>query len=454
MDIAVIGLGKFGLEIISELVAEKHDITVIDIYEEKVSEAITDFDVIGLVGNGASGDILAEAGVENMDIVIALTGSDELNLLCCLIARKMGAKKAVARVRNPEYSKQTKLLREAMNINLAINPDMEAANEITRVIKFSSAKNVESFSAGRVDLVSFNVDKGSNLCGKSIVESFKNIKSQALICAVSRDGVSYIPSGDFVIEENDVIAFISPTNQVSGFFKEVFMPVLDIKNIMLIGAGRITYYLTEQLLDLKMNVNIVERDEQKAEEISFKYPSANVICADATESDVLIEEGLKDMDAIVCLTGIDEINVLLSSYAKSVKPDIKTITKINRISYEEVINSLNIGSVIYPKHLAGNMILQYVRGKDNSKDASRIETLYRIIDNTVEAIEFMLDDTHQILGKTLQELHIKDEVLIGGILRGEKMIIPHGNDVMMPGDRIIVVTTIQGINNIDDILNN
>ena len=452
MKITVIGLGKFGYEIAGELVGESHDITVIDTNSDKVSAAITEFDVIGLVGNGASSEILAESGISECDIVVALTGSDELNLLSCLIAKKMGAKKAVARVRNPEYSQQSNLLRASLDISVAINPEMEAANEISRVIKFPSAMNVESFAAGDVDIVSFSVDKSSMLCGKAVKDSFSGLKTKALICAVSRGGKAYIPAGDFVIEEGDVVAVISRTNDVSGFFREVFMPVMQVKNIMIIGAGKIAWYLLDSLLKLKLHVMVVEKDEARAEELSYKYPQAKIICGDGTDPDLLADEGLDEMDALCCLTGIDEVNVLLSTYAKSRVPGIKTITKINRISYEGVINSLNIGTVIYPKQLAGNIILQYVRGKEDSKDANYIENLYRIIDNKVEALEFLINEESDITGRTLEEMQLKDNVLIGCILRDSVMMIPHGSDMIMPGDKVIVVTTISGISKIEDIL--
>ncbi|MBQ9828532.1 MAG: Trk system potassium transporter TrkA [Lachnospiraceae bacterium] len=452
MKITVIGLGKFGYEITGELVKEKHDITVIDINGDKVSSAITEFDVIGLVGNGASGEILAESGIKDCDIVISLTASDELNLLAALIAKKLGAKKAVARVRNPEYSQQTGLLRESLDVSVAINPEMEAANEISRVIRFPSAMNVESFAAGDVDIVSFSVEKQSVLCGKTVREIFAGLKTKTLICAVSRGGTAYIPDGDFVIEENDVVAVISRTNDISGFFREVFMPVIQVKNIMIIGAGKIAYYLLDSLLKLKMHVIVVEKDEKRAEEISYKYPAAKIICGDGTDPDVLADEGIDEMDALCCLTGIDEVNVLLSTYAKSRVPGIKTITKINRISYEGVINRMNIGTVIYPKQLAGNIILQYVRGKEDSKDANYIENLYRIIDNKVEALEFLINDESEITGKKLVDLKLKDNVLIGCILRDSVMMIPHGNDMIMPKDKIIVVTTLTGISRVEDIL--
>ena len=450
MKIIVVGIGKVGYTVAEQLSGEMHDITIVDTNERALSDAVNALDVIGVHGNGAAYRVLDEAGVSDCDLLLALTDSDEVNLLCCLLGRKLGASSTIARVRNPEYSEELELIKDSLGLSMSVNPEKAAAAEMLRILQFPSAMNVETFAKGKMDLVSFIAEDGCYLCGREVKESFAKIGSKALICAVERNDEVFIPSGDFVIEAEDTVAVLASPKDLPAFFSEIGIPMNDIKNIMIIGGGRIGYYLATELDRLGMGTTIIERDVKAAEKLSFLIPDANVICGDGTDRALLLEEGLRETSALCCLTGIDEENILLSLYAKSVAPEIKTITKVNRIAFQEVIRSLDIGSVIYPKYTTASLILQHVRAKQNSIGSS-VETLYKFIDNKVEALEFFVRADSALVGKTLEELTLRSNVLIGCITRDGRVFIPHGKDMIQPGDTVIVVTTITGLDDLDDI---
>ncbi len=444
MRIIIVGIGKVGYAVAEQLANEKHDVTVVDTNEKALNDSASALDVIGICGNGASYRTLIEADVDGSDLLIALTGSDEINLLCCLLANKLGAKSTIARVRNPEYSEELELIKDSLGLSMAVNPEYEAAAEILRLISFPSAMNIDTFAKGRIDLVSFAVEKGCTLCGCSIRDSFAKIEDKALICAVERGKSVFIPSGDFVIEENDTIAAIATPEELTEFFRQVNIPVNAIKDVMIIGGGRIGYYLASGLAKQQVATTIIERDMKAAETLSFKLPEANVICGDGTDRSLLLEEGLGKMGALCCLTGIDEENILLSL------PGIKTITKVNRIAFQEVIRTLDIGSVIYPKYTTANIILQYVRAKQNGIGSS-VETLYKIINNKVEALEFIVGEESSLTNIPLEQLRLRKNLLIGCIYRNGRAFIPHGKDCICVGDSVVVVTTTTGLSDLDDI---
>lgn len=450
MNIIVVGIGKVGYTVAEQLATEMHDVTVIDRNEDVLSDTIEELDVRGIVGNGASRKVLIEAGIEDCDLLIALTGIDETNLLCCLLANKLGAKGTIARVRNPEYNEDIRLIRDSLGLSMSVNPEKEAAEEMFRILRFPSAKNVDIFAKGKVDLISFVVTSNCTLCGKSIKDSFSKIRAKALICAIERNNEIIIPNGDTVIEEHDTVALLAEPKEVTPFFKEVCLPVNGTKNVMIIGGGKLGLYLAVELERHNIHTTIIERDQETAENLSFLLPDANVICGDGTNRSLLIEEGLLDVDAVCCLTGIDEENILLSLYAKSVAPGIKTITKVNRISFQEVIRSLDLGSVIYPKYITANLILQHVRAKKNNI-GNNVETLYKIIDNKVEALEFNVSDDSALLNQTLEKLPLRKNVIVGCINRKGHVFIPHGKDTFKVGDSVIIVTKIPGLSDLDDI---
>lgn len=450
MKIIVVDIGKVGFTVSEQLTSEMHDVTVIDTNEKVVNETIGELDAIGVVGNGASRKVLLEAGVEECDVLIALTGSDETNLLCCLLAKKLGANGTIARVRSPEYNEDIRLFQDSLGLSMAVNPEREAAEEIFRILKFPSAKNIEVFAKGKIDLVSFAVTPGCTLCGCTVKEAFAKIKARALICAVYRNSQVFIPNGGTIIEENDTVALLAAPEDIFGFFKEVDIPTNSIHSVMLIGGGRIAHYLAVTLERHHIRTTIIEQNEKTAETLSFLLPDADVICGDGTNRSLLIEEGLTDTDAVCSLTGIDEENILLSLYVKSVDPNIKTITKVNKIAFQELIGSLDLDSVVYPKYITASLILQHVRARNNNI-GNNVETLYKIIDNKVEALEFHVTEDSELLGKTLEELQLKRNVIIGCISRKGREFIPHGKDALRTGDSVIIVTTITGLSDLDDI---
>lgn len=451
MNIIVVGIGKVGYTVAEQLTAEMHDVTVIDTNESVLSETIEELDARGVHGNGASRKVLVEAGISECDLLIALTGSDEVNLLCCLLANKLGANGTIARVRNPEYNEDIRLIKDSLGLTMSVNPEKEAAEEMFRILRFPSAKNIDIFAKGKVDLVSFVVSSKCSLCGIALKDAFSKIKAKGLVCAVERGNEVIIPNGDTVIHENDTVAFLAEPQAVTPFFNDINIPVAGVRSVMIIGGGKLAHYLAVELQRHNIDTTIIEKNQNTAENLSFMLPDANIICGDGTNRSLLIEEGLFDVDAVCCLTGIDEENILLSLYAKSVAPETKTITKVNKISFQEVIHSLDLGSVVYPKYITANIILQHVRARKNNI-GNNIETLYKIIDNKVEALEFHVSEDSVLLDKTLEELEIKNNVIVGCINRKGDVFIPHGKDTFKVGDSVIIVTTISGLSDLDDII--
>lgn len=451
MKIIVIGIGKVGYAVAESLASEKHDVTLVDTSRDTLRDALGTLDAISVLGNGATSKTLTEAGAQDAQLVIALTGSDETNLLCCLVAKSLGAKGTIARVRNPEYQYDKKLLSASLGLTMATNPEYEAALEIYRILKFPTAINVDVFSKGLIDLVSFEVCQDALIANKALKDSFAGIKHNVLACAVRRGNEVFIPNGNFVIEVGDEVSAMIPPIQITDFFKSIKLPVKQVKNVMIVGGGVIAQYLMKLLSDTKIDITVIEQDREIAKNLSFLFPSANVVCADGTSRDVLLEEGIQNFDAICSLTGFDEENIILSLYAKSTVKDIKTVTKVNKIAFQELTGSLDIGSVVYPKYITTDKILQHVRARQNNV-GSGVETLYKIIDNKVEALEFHVGEESRLANKTLIELNLKKNVLIGAVTRNGKAFIPHGNDTLLPGDSVVVVTTIQGLDDLDSII--
>lgn len=450
MKIIVVGIGKVGYTVAEQLSNEMHDVTIVDTNNKVLDSALNSLDVIAVSGNGASRRVLTEAGVEESDLVIALTGSDEINLLCCLLATKLGANGTIARVRNPQYNEDIRLIKDSLGLSMAINPEREAAEEILRILKYPSARNIDTFAKGKINIVSFTATAGCTLCGRTVKDSFSGLKARALACAVERGDNIFIPFGDSVIEENDIVAVLVAPDETPAFFREIGLPVNTVKKTMIIGGGKIGHYLATEMCRLNMDTTIVEINPQTAEELSYLLPKANIICGDGTNRALLMEEGLRDAGAICCLTGFDEENLILSLFAKKVVPNIKTIAKINRTAFNEVVRSLDIGSVIYPKFVTANQILQHVRAKENNL-GSNVETLYKLIDNKVEALEFHVSEDSVLLNTSLEELQLHNNVIIGSINRRGNVFIPRGKDTLQIGDSVVVVTTMQGLSDLDDI---
>ncbi len=451
MKIIIVGIGKVGYVVAQELAAEKHDVTVIDTNETVIGDAMSRIDVIGVNGDGTTCSVLTQAGVESCELLIALTNSDEVNLLCCLLAKQMGAKSTVARVRTPHYNDELELIKDSLGLSMTVNPERDAADEILRILKFPAAMNVESFAKGKCYLASFVADENCRLCGKAIKESFAGKDDSALVCAVRRGSEVVIPTGDYVIKCGDTVAVLAKPYEIDSFFESAGIKVNDVNSAVIVGGGRISHYLIGELNKRRVRTIIIERDRKRSEDLAYVFPHSDIICADGTSRSVLSEIGLDNVDSICCLTGIDEENILLSLYAKSAAPAIKTITKINKIDFEEVVKNLDIGSVVYPKNSSANRILQYVRARQNVI-GSGVETLYRIIDNKVEALSFSVGADCRLLGSTLRELKIKSGILVGCIERGGHVFIPHGQDKLEAGDSVVIVTTIAGLTDLEDIL--
>ena len=450
LKIIIVGCGKVGANLVDQLSKEGHDITVIDKKAEKIQDITNTYDVMGLVGNGASYSTQMEAGIEETDLIIAVTDSDELNLLCCTVAKRVGKCAAIARVRTPDYSEETGYLREQLGLALIINPELEAAREVARILYLPTALEVNSFAHGQAELVKFKVPEGNLLNGLSLAYLGKNITNDILICAVERNGEVYMPNGDFVLHSGDVVSFVSERHIARDFLKQIGLATRQVKDTMIIGASKAAYYLAKELLNMGISVKIIEKEKENCESISVKLPKAIIINGDGTDPDILKEEGIETVQSFIPLTGIDEENIMLTLYAKQVSK-AKVVTKINRVNYKQVINNLDLGSLVYPKYITSEAIIAYVRAKKNSM-GSNIETLYHMFDSRVEAIEFIVEENSKVSGVPIKDLKLKKDVLISFINHNGHIIIPTGNDEIEDGDTVMIVTKNTGFTGIDDIV--
>ena len=450
MQIIVVGCGNVGATLTEQLSSEGHNVTAIDVENQKLQNLINNFDVMGVIGNGASFAVQKEAGVEHAHLLIAVTGSDEVNLLCCLIAKKTGGCHTIARVRNPIYNMEINYIKEELGLSMIINPEFTAAAEMARLLKFPSALTIDTFTKGRVEVVKYRVGEDSVLCDLSLQQIAAKLKSDILICTVERDEDVYIPGGNFIIRAKDEISIVGTPQKTLAFFKKLGVAVTRAKSVMIIGGGNTAFYLAKQLTAMGMQIKIIERDKERCEELCELLPKAIIICGDGTDRNLLMQEGLLQTEAFVPMTNVDEENIMLSLFAKSMSK-AKLITHVHRISYDEIIDSLDIGSVIYPKYLTAEHIIKYVRAMDNSL-GSNIETLYRLNDNRVEALEFSVKEDSPVVGIPLQKLQIKPNILICSINHKGTISIPGGQSVIEVGDMVIVVTTNTRLNDIKDIL--
>lgn len=450
MNIIIIGCGKVGQKLAEQLNMEDDlNITVVDTRPEVVRDTINQFDVMGVVGHGATLDVLLEAGIKDADVLIAVTGSDELNLLTCLLAKKAGNCKTIARVRKPEYSKELSMFKDDLGLALVINPEQTAANEMARVLRFPSAIQIDTFAKGRVEILKFRVQEGSVLDNFKIADMGK-LNCDVLVCGVERGDEAFIPGGNFVLKSGDRVSIVASINNGSQFFRKICVKTNRVKDTMIVGGGETAYYLAHSLIQRGINVKIIERSTARCEELCQLLPKATIVNGDGTENRVLLEEGIENAGSFVALTNIDEENILLSLFAKS-KTNGKLITKINRIAYDEVISNLDLDTTIYPKNITAEYIVRFVRAMKNSM-GSNIETMHLILDGKAEALEFRIGDNSPVSDIPLQKLTIKDNTLIACINRMGKIIVPRGQDVIMKGDTVIVVTTKVGLKDIRDVL--
>ena len=451
LKIIIIGCGKVGNTLIEQLSQEGHDLTVIDQNPIKISEITNAYDVMGLVGNGASYSVQKEAGVQSADLLIAVTGSDELNLLCCTIATQESECSTIARVRTPDYSQETAYLQNKLGLTMIINPELEAARETARILFLPSALEVTSFAHGQAELIKFKIPAGNMLCGMDIATFGKHIPINVLFCAVERGKNVFIPSGEFVFQEGDIISFVSTRKNARSFFKHIGVKSRNIRSAMIVGGGTAGFYLAQQLCNAGLDVKLIESKAARCETLSILLPEATIIHGNAIDQGLLEEEGITETESFIPLTGIDEENIMLTLYAKHVS-DAKVITRVTRIGFKDVIDSLNLGSVIYPKYITSEAIIAYVRAKHASKDNSDIETLSYMFNGKAEAIEFLVKEESAVTNIPLCELPLKKNLLLTFISRNGKVIFPHGDDCIKVGDTVMVVTTHAGFHNILDIL--
>ena len=450
LNIILVGCGKVGATIIEQLSKEGHDITVIDQNSERIQEITNTYDVMGLTGNGASYSVQIEAGIENADLLIAVTNSDELNLLCCTLAKQVGHCAAIARVRTPDYSKEVNYLREKLGLAMIINPELEAANEAARILGLPTALEVGSFAHGQAEIIKFKIPCKNILDGLTVAELGSSITNNILMCAVERDGEVYIPKGHFILKANDIVSFVASRDDSRDFFNKIGFETNQVRNAMIVGGGKATYYLAKQLLHMGIEVKIIEKNHARCEELSILLPKAIIINGDGSDQELLDEEDITHVESFIPLTGIDEENILLTLSAKQ-KSNANVITKINRINFKDVVSRLDLGSLIYPRYITAEAIIAYVRAKKNSRN-SNIETLYHMFDHRVEAIEFNVDTDSPVTNIPLKDLKIKQDILISCINRNGSIIIPSGQDSILKGDTVIIVTTHAGFTDLQDIL--
>ena len=452
MQIMIVGCGKMGTSLAVQLVSEGHRVTVVDRSESVIEQISNTQDVIGYVGNGAVFSVLEEAGAKDADLLLALTQSDELNLLACLIAHKIGAKRTVARVRNPEYANNMFRISDDLGLSMAVNPDRQAAEEIARVLRFPAAMHVELFARGHVELVTSKLPENSVLSGIPLYELQQKLGVKVLICAVERDGAYTIPSGGFELKGGDVLYVTGAPREVAKALRKAGVLAAPIRSVILGGGGRISYYLAQELLKSNISVKIIERSRESAHQIAELLPDASVINGDVTDHDLMQEEGIERADAFVALTGLDEGNVLSALYAKrrGVK---KVIAKVNNDGLLSLVKETALDSVISPKRVASNVILRYVRAREASADHGEIRGLYKIADGSIEVLEFLASpENTNLLNVPLKDLKTKNHLLIACLVRNGKAIIPGGTDCIRAGDIVLVVTAQRLMNDLGDIM--
>lgn len=450
MKIVVVGDGKVGYTLTKQLSQEGHDLVVIDNDPRVLQHSMESLDVFVVQGNGATLSVQQEAEVGQSDLLIAATSGDEINLLCCILAKKLGCRHTIARVRNPDYTKQLALLREDLGLSMTINPERTAAHEIFRLLQFPSFLKRDTFCRGRVELVEVKIREGSPLAGVQLKDFHRVTGVNVLVCAVDRGGQVTIPVGDFRLESGDKITVTAANTDLAKLIDNLKMTTQKVRDVMIIGGGRISAYLAKLLLNSGIRVKIIERDMDKCRALSEALPNAIIICGDGTSQELLLSEGITETDAVIPLTNVDEENIVLSLYADHMGV-AKSVTKINRTEYEAIFRDRGLGSVVSPKLLTANDIVGYVRAMKQST-ASAMLSLYRLCDGQVEALEFHAREGTRFLGVPFKTVKLRPNLLIACINRGAEVIIPKGDDCIQAGDNVVVVTTAeQTISTLNDI---
>ncbi len=451
MKIIIVGCGKIGKSLIGSLVSEGHDVAVIDKSPAVIEDITNTYDVIGVCGIGTDCEVLAEAGAAKSDIVIGVTGSDELNMLACFIARTLGAKNTVARIRDREYNdKSLGFMAAQLQLSMSLNPEMLTANTIANILRFPSAINIDTFDGNKFEIVEMILGNDSPLTGMSMIDLRKRSPGKFLICAVLRDSEVIIPDGRFELKAGDRIALTAAPNEIGKLLRSFDLITRKTKSVMILGASKIAYYLSLSLLAAGNKVTVIDKDEVRCDEFAEALPGVTVICGDGANQDMLIEEGIGTTDAFVSLTGYDENNILISFFATSQNVP-KVIAKVNRPEFNPMAIKLGLDTLISPVQTVTDEMLRYVRALQNSV-GSNVEKLYKIMDGGAEALEFNVRSDFKHAGKALKEIKFKQNILIAGILRNRKPIVPSGDDVILPGDKVIVIAANHRLYDLSDII--
>lgn len=451
MQIIILGAGKVGKTLTQHLIKEDHDIIIIDLEPNKIEAIVNQYDVLGVSGNGASFEILQEAGVEETDVIISVTASDELNILAGMMAKRMGAKYSIARVRNPDYLKQSQYMREQFGLSMIVNPEWEGANEIRRILSFPSAIKVDPFAGGKIEIAEFRLQKDTKLDGITLHQLPNASKTNVLICTVRRKEEVIIPDGDFRLQAKDRIYVVGLHQDLVRFCHDINLITRKIKTVMILGGGKVAYYLAQQLAIHGMRVKIIEHNTKRCQQLSRKLPQVTIIEGDGSDEEILLEEGLENTDAFVALTGLDEENIVVSLYAKQQKVK-KTVAKVTRMNYTGLVDTIDIDSIVSPKSIIASHIIRYIRSKDNKDDDTSIKTLHKMVNGEVEAIEFCVTEKAILANQKVADLQVKDNILLAAITRGNKFLIPRGDTTIHVKDHVIIITKDQQIKDINDII--
>ena len=452
MNIIIVGCGKVGSTIAKQLCNEGYDVTVIDNNPNKLRAVSDGMDAMAMVGDGTSYTTLKEAGIESADVLIAVTDSDEKNLLCCVIGKRTGNLAAIARVRNPVYSNEREFLQKGFGLAMLINPESAGAEEMGRIFRFPSAIDIETFAKGKIELLTVRISEKSLLVGNPLTYIHQKLRTDVLVAVVRRKGQVIIPSGDFVIEAGDLVSVIAEHEQAHEFFRKIGIETHRVRDVMIIGGGKMTYYMAKNLAASGIGVKIIEKDFKRSEVLSELLPDAEIICGDGTDEDLLLEEGIEKVDGVAAVTGMDEQNIMLTLFARSQSENVKTVTKVGKLSFTKVIDSLDLGSVVNPKETTAEYIIQFVRSMRASM-GSNVENLYKIANGEAEAIEFHVTEKTRAVSIPLVKLNTKKNILIGKIFRNGRAFTPTGHDSIEVGDSVIlVVLSKDKIRDLDDIL--
>ena len=450
MRIVIAGCGKVGTALAEHLCAEQHDIIVIDPKEERLNYLANTQDVMCLVGDAKSTEVLRSAGIENSDLILAMTADDEENLIICLIAKEMGVKNTIARVRNPVYEKSISVITDSLGLSMTINPDYEAAAEMFKSLRFKSANQVETFVKGKTEILTCYVRKGAPICNVKIKDVYSTLHSKVFFCAIKRNEKVFIPDGLTEIKEGDTLSFVASSDEADNFFRKMNYDIGRVRDLTIIGGGKLGYYLGKMAVENGIALRMIDKDLEKCKMLNAELPGVDVIYGDGMDLKLLEEENVLKSSAVACLTGDDATNTLISMYLSRHKQDLKVISKIKKSDFEDMLFNLGFGSVYNAKYIAVDRIVRYVRALGNAVEGE-FRSLSHIIDNKVEVLEFVINEESPHIGEKLQDISFKKNLLITGIRRGARGFIPHGGDTIEPGDTLMVVTTINGISKFAEI---